>query len=57
VSGDWTSLTEKYGVEAMLFPPYATIVKGAASAAGWCQAYRDSGAVLLVKDCSLLDKR
>ena len=57
VSGDWTSLTQKYGVEAMLFPPYATIVKGAATDAGWCQAYRDATSVLLVKDCSLLDKR
>jgi hypothetical protein len=57
VSGDWASLTQKYGVEAMLFPPYATIVKGAATDAGWCQAYRDASSVLLVKDCSLLDKR
>ena len=57
VSGDWTRLTQKYGVQAMLFPPYATIVKGAATDAGWCQAYRDATSVLLVKDCSLLDKR
>jgi len=57
VSGDWSGLTQKYGVEAMLFPPYATIVKGPATDAGWCQAYRDATAVLLVKDCSLLDRR
>jgi hypothetical protein len=57
VSGDWAGLTRKYGVEAMLFPPYATIVKGAATSAGWCEAYRDAQSVLLVKDCSLLDKR
>ena len=56
VSGDWASLTEKYGVQAMLFPPYATIVKGPATSAGWCEAYRDSRSVLLVKDCSLLTR-
>ena len=57
VSGEWASLTQKYGVEAVLFPPYATIVKGPAIDAGWCEAYRDATSVLLVKDCSLLDKR
>ncbi len=57
VSGDWASLTQSYGVQAMLFPPYATIVKGAATNAGWCQAYRDATSVLLIRDCSLLDNR
>jgi hypothetical protein len=56
VSGDWMSLVDRYGVEAMLFPPYVTIVKGPATSAGWCQAYRDSIAVVLVKDCSLLSR-
>ena len=56
-SGDWVALTQKYGVEAMLFPPYVTIVKGPATSAGWCEAYRDSKSVLLVKDCSLLSRR
>ena len=37
--------------------PYATIVKGPATDAGWCEAYRGATSVLLVKDCSLLDKR
>ena len=27
------------------------------SDAGWCEAYRDSQSVLLVKDCSLLNRR
>ena len=57
VSGDWMSLTEKYGVQAMLFPPYVTIVKGPATSAGWCEGYRDNRSVLLVKDCSLLTRR
>jgi len=57
VSGDWVSLVDMYSVEAMLFPPYATIVKGAATSAGWCEAYRDRISVLLVKDCSLLTRR
>ena len=57
VSGDWVSLAQHYGVEAMLFPPYVTIVKGPARDAGWCEAYRDSQSVLLVKDCSLLNRR
>jgi hypothetical protein len=56
VSGDWVSLTNRYGVEAMLFPPYATIVKGAAQDEGWCQAFRNDTSVLLVKDCSLVTK-
>lgn len=57
VSGDWIGLTQRYGVEAMLFPTYVTIVKGPAQAAGWCEAYRDTKSVLLMKDCSLLVKR
>jgi hypothetical protein len=57
INGDWVGLTRKYGVEAMLFPPNATIVKGAATSAGWCEAYHDSKSVLLVKDCALLIRR
>jgi hypothetical protein len=57
VSGDWIALTKRYGVEALLLPPYTTITKGPATAAGWCEAYRDEQAVLLVQDCSLLTRR
>lgn len=57
VNGDWQALVSQYGVQAMLFPSYVTVVKGPAQDAGWCQAYRDDKSVLLVKDCSLLNKR
>ena len=48
----WQSLVAQYGVQALLFPPDVTVVKGPAQAAGWCEAYRDDVAVLLMQSCS-----
>jgi hypothetical protein len=42
---------KRYGVDAILLPPYAPLVKGPASTAGWCQAYRDSLQVLYLPTC------
>jgi hypothetical protein len=52
-SGDegWEALTDRYGVEAMLFPPGQPITKGLAQAAGWCEGYRDEDSVLLLRQC------
>ena len=44
----WEALVERYGVEAILFRPDATLVKGPAQAAGWCEAYRDEKQVLML---------
>jgi hypothetical protein len=55
-SGNWVNLVNQYGVQAMLFPTYVTIVKGPAKDAGWCEAYRDGKSVLLVRDCTLVGR-
>ena len=36
---------------AMLLPPGAEITRGAATSAGWCEAYRDTMSVLLLRKC------
>jgi hypothetical protein len=53
-SGDpgWEQLTDAYGVEALLFPPSQPITRGLADAAGWCEAYRDTNSVLLLRECA-----
>jgi hypothetical protein len=43
----WEEIMQRYGVEAILFRPDATLVKGPAQAAGWCETYRDAEQVLL----------
>jgi hypothetical protein len=47
----WQQIVDRYGVDAMLFPPDAPIVKGIAQAAGWCEPYRDPRQVLLLRSC------
>ncbi len=47
----WESLMATYGADAILMPPAAALVRGAAQDAGWCEAFRDDVAVLLVTDC------
>jgi hypothetical protein len=49
---DWQALVDKYDVDAMLFPPGVPIVKGIATAAGWCVAFRDVHQVLLLRSCN-----
>ncbi len=46
----WAELTERYGVEAILLPPSAPLVRGAAQEAGWCEAHRDEISVLLLRE-------
>lgn len=50
----WEEIVDRYGADAMLFPPYRAITKGVAQSAGWCEAYRDDEQVLLLRDCSQL---
>ncbi len=47
----WQRLVAAYGVQAMLVRPWDPIAAGAAVAAGWCEAYRDAGSVLLMAHC------
>jgi hypothetical protein len=48
---DWQAIADRYGVEAILLMPTATITRGPAEAAGWCQAYRDATQVLYLRNC------
>lgn len=48
----WESLLDRYGVEALLFPPDIPLVRGPAQEAGWCEAFRDERSVLLLRDCT-----
>ena len=47
----WEPLADRYGVEAILLPPDATLTRGPAADAGWCQVLRDDFEVLYLKDC------
>lgn len=48
-AGDgYEELLADYGVTAILLPPDAALVGGAAQEGGWCEAYRDDVAVLLL---------
>ena len=47
----WQAVVSDYGVNALLFPPTRPIVKGLGQAEGWCEAYRDESAVLLLREC------
>ncbi len=48
----WPAIAEKYGVEAMLFPPTRTITRGPALSEGWCEAFRDDEQVLYLRSCA-----
>ena len=43
----WDEIVDGHGAEWLLFPPEAAIVRGPATDAGWCEAYRDDQQVLL----------
>lgn len=45
----WEALAAKYGVEAILLPPEATLTRGPATDAGWCEILRDKVEVLYLK--------
>jgi hypothetical protein len=47
----WQQLLDRYHADAILLPPGAPLVRGPATSAGWCEAYRDSTQVLLMKSC------
>jgi hypothetical protein len=48
---DWQELADKYGVEALLFPPEITLTRGPAVDAGWCEVLRDEWQVLYLRSC------
>lgn len=48
----WEQLADGYEVDAVLLPPEATVTRGPAEAAGWCEQYRDENEVLLLRSCS-----
>jgi hypothetical protein len=47
----WEELADSYGVEALLLPPDAPLVKGFAQDAGWCEVLRDEIQVLVTREC------
>lgn len=49
--GTWPEELESWEVEAILLPPDAPLVDAARDAGGWCEAYRDVVAVLLLPGC------
>ena len=50
-SAGWPNLVRRYGVNAVLLPPEAALVRGPLAAAGWCTAYRDAVQVLMLRAC------
>jgi hypothetical protein len=50
-SPGWEEIVERYGVDAIIFPPYRAITTGPAITAGWCEAYRDDNEVVFLRDC------
>jgi hypothetical protein len=47
----WEAIADRYGVEAIVLKPTATLTRGPAEAAGWCEAYRDETQVLYLRAC------
>ena len=47
----WASLVDSYGADAILLPPEAALVDGAAQDAGWCEVHRDEVAVVVHAAC------
>lgn len=54
VEDGWEALLQQYGVEALLLSPEMALARGPAQEAGWCEAYRDSLQVLLLRTCDQL---
>jgi hypothetical protein len=48
---NWVALADQYRVDAILLEPDATITRGPAEGAGWCEAYRDPNQVLYLRTC------
>jgi hypothetical protein len=47
----WNDLLATYGADAVVLPPEAGLVAGAAGDQGWCEVHRDDVAVLLLREC------
>jgi hypothetical protein len=47
----WQALADRYGVDALLLKPEATVTRGPAETAGWCELYRDENEVLYLRTC------
>jgi hypothetical protein len=48
---NWQALADRYGVDALLLKPEATVTRGPAETAGWCEVYRDENEVLYLRTC------
>ena len=48
---NWQALADRYGVDAILLKPEATVTRGPAESAGWCEQYRDENEVLYLRSC------
>ena len=47
----WADALQRWDVTAILLPPSAPLVTAAVEDAGWCEAYRDQVAALVVRTC------
>jgi hypothetical protein len=47
----WETIVDRYGVEAMVFPPDAPIIGVAVRDSGWCELLRDERQVLISPAC------
>ncbi len=47
----WQRITERWDIDALLFPADAPIVRGIAQADGWCERLATDHEVLLARDC------
>jgi len=47
----WEGLAAEYRVDALLLPPGATVTRGPATDAGWCEVIADDVQVLFLSSC------
>ena len=47
----WERIADRWDIDALLFPPDAPIVRGAAQSDGWCEVFASDHEVLLARNC------
>ena len=47
----WEEIVDRWEADALLFPPKEAITRGAATAAGWCEVFRDENEVVYLRTC------
>jgi hypothetical protein len=47
----WEEIVDRWDVDALLFPPQEAITRGPATAAGWCEVFRDENEVVYLREC------